>query len=301
MKIIDAHFHLWDLKENYYPWLNDGNRSSVVPDYCSLRRNYLVTDFLLDSEDFELLAAVHIQAEQDPSDHVRETRWLQGVADDVVRSGGVPQVIVGNVDLAAPDVRAVLEGHRAFRNTRGVRQALHRRLDASPAYDPLHDPVWQRNFRLIKEFDLTFDLQFFPEQGADVVRLVRAHPDTQFILTHVGMPYANQAERHALWRKNMRKLSQLPNVAVKISGFGMFDTAWTLDSIRPILDYTVDLFGSGRCALASNYPVESIVTPYREVWQDYVRYFEDYSADEVEGLFRGNARRLYRLELNGDM
>ena len=112
MKIIDAHFHLWDLKENYYPWLNDGNRSSVVPDYCSLRRNYLVTDFLLDSEDFELLAAVHIQAEHDPSDHVRETRWLQGVADDVVRSGGVPQVIVGNVDLAAPDVRAVLEGHR---------------------------------------------------------------------------------------------------------------------------------------------------------------------------------------------
>jgi hypothetical protein len=39
------------------------------------------------------------------------------------------------------------------------------------------------------------------------------------------MPYANQAERHALWRKNMRELSRLTTVAVKIFRFGMFDDA----------------------------------------------------------------------------
>lgn len=295
MKIIDAHFHLWDLQENYYPWLNDGNRSSVVPDYSTLRRNYLVSDFLADAADFELLAAVHIQAEHDPSDHVRETRWLQGVADDAARSRGVPHAIVANVDLAAADAREVLEGHCAYANTRGIRQALHRRLDESPAYDPLHDPVWQRNFGLVREFGLSFDLQFYPEQGDDVVGLVRAHPDVQFILTHVGMPFMKQPERHERWRRTMASLAKLPNAAVKISGFGMFDSAWTLESIRPVLDCVVALFGPQRCALASNYPVEGIVRPYRYIWQAYATYFAGFSAGEQEALFRGNARRLYRL------
>jgi len=295
MKIIDAHFHLWDLQENYYPWLNDGDRSSVVPDYSTLRRNYLVTDFLADAADFELLAAVHIQAEHDPSDHVRETRWLQGVADDAARSRGVPQAIVVNADLAAADAREVLEGHCAHANVRGLRQALHRRLDESPAYDPLRDPAWQRNFRLVREFGLSFDLQFFPEQGEDVAKLVRDHPDVQFILTHLGMPYPQQPERHALWRRHMAALAALPNAAVKVSGFGMFDRNWTVDSIRPMLDYAVELFGPGRCALASNYPVEGIAKPYQAVWQAYADYFAGYSGDEKEMLFRGNARRLYRL------
>ncbi len=298
MKIIDAHFHMWDLRENYYPWLADGDRTSVVPDYSSLRRDYLLADFLSDAAEFELLAAVHIQAEHDPSDHVRETRWLQAIADNTAESGGVPHAIVANVDLAAPDARAVLEGHAAFRNTRGIRQALHRRLDETPAYDPLQDPAWQRGFSLVREFDLSFDLQFFPEQGTHVVKLVQDHPDTQFILTHVGMPYSEPASRFELWRANMRALAALPNVAVKISGFGMFDRAWTLQSIRPILDYVVELFGTERCALASNYPVERIVTPYSNIWKAYARYFERYSTHEQEALFCGNAQRLYRLDLN---
>ncbi|MGP1614008.1 MAG: amidohydrolase family protein [Pollutimonas bauzanensis] len=295
MHIIDAHFHLWDLQENYYPWLNDGDRSSVVPNYSSLRRNYLISDFLRDATGMELLAAVHIQAEHDPRDHVRETRWLQGVAD-MPGACGFPQAIVANVDLAAHDAREVLEGHMAYRNMRGLRQALHRRLGEPLPYDPLLDPVWQRNFHLLRDFDLSFDLQFFPEQGEGVVDLVRAHPDVQFILTHVGMPYMQEAERHALWRRNMIALSSMPNIAVKISGFGMFDSAWTSESIRPLMDFVLERFQPERCLLASNYPVEGIVKPYHEIWAAYARCFADLSQNEQAALFRENARRLYRLK-----
>jgi len=294
MQIIDAHFHLWDLQENYYPWLNDGDRSSVVPNYSSLRSNYLISDFLGDAAGIDLLAAVHIQAEHDPRDHVRETRWLQQVAN-APESHGFPQAIVANVDLAAPEAQEVLEGHMAYRNMRGLRQALHRRLDESVPYDPLFDPVWQRNFRLVRDFELSFDLQFFPEQGEGVVELVRAHPDVQFILTHVGMPYMQHEERHALWRRNMTALSMMPNVAVKMSGFGMFDSAWTPESIRPLTDFVLEHFRPERCLLASNYPVEGIVKPYREIWAAYAQCFADLSPHEQAALFHANAKRLYRL------
>jgi predicted TIM-barrel fold metal-dependent hydrolase len=294
MKIVDAHFHLWDLDANYYPWLQDGDRTSVVPNFQSLRRNYLVSDFMRDAEGLQLVAAVHIQAEHDPRDHVRETRWLQGVAD-APASRGLPQAIVANVDLAAPDARAVMDGHRAFANLRGVRQAVHRRLHESPPYDPLEDSRFHAGFAWFATMGLSFDLQLFPEQAAGALRLVDAFPQVQFILTHLGMPYPQQAERHALWRGNMQAFARRPNVAVKISGFGMFDPAWTADSVRPMVSQVVDWFGVQRCALASNFPVEGIVTPYRQVWERFDTLFQGASAAERDQLFWRTAQGLYRL------
>lgn len=63
--IVDTHFHLWDLDENYYPWLSDGDRSSLIKDYSLLRKNYLVADLLRDIGELNVVAGVHIQAEHD--------------------------------------------------------------------------------------------------------------------------------------------------------------------------------------------------------------------------------------------
>ncbi|MBC5767883.1 amidohydrolase family protein [Ramlibacter albus] len=302
-QFVDAHFHLWDLGKNYYPWLSDGDRPSVVKDFSSLRRNYLVQDFDADARTLapamERVAAVHIQAEHDPKDHVRETAWLQSVADDPA-SHGTPQAIVANADLAAPDAQKVLEAHFAFRNTRGIRQALHRRLHTSPRYDPLEDPAFQRNFGLVQRFGLSFDLQFFQEQGEGVAALVRAHPGVQFILTHCGMPLSTEAEYLALWRRNLQSLAALPNVAVKISGFGLWAPDWDVGTVRDFGGCCLDLFGVARCMLASNFPVDRIHATYDRVWLSYAEAFADLSPHEREALFAGNARRFYRIEHTKD-
>lgn len=298
MNIVDAHIHLWNLEENYYPWLSDGDRPSVVSDYSSLRRNYLVTDFILDHAGLDVVAAVHIQAEHDPRDHLRETRWLQGVADDAA-SRGIPQAIVANADLAADDAQALLEAHCAFRNVRGIRQALHRRLQDVPPYDPLLDPAFRKKFHLLGRYGLSFDLQFFPHQGAEVESLVREHPAVQFILTHAGMPLWRDAERLALWRRNVVRLAQYPNVATKISGFGMWDGAWNARSIEPVVALAIEHFSCARCMLASNFPVEGINKTYAEVWQIYAEYFAAWSGAERQALFCDNALRYYRLDPGG--
>ena len=298
MKIVDAHIHLWNLDENYYPWLSDGDRPSVVSDFSSLRRNYLVTDFIKDRAGLDVVAAVHIQAEHDPRDHLRETRWLQGIADNAIAQG-IPQAIVGNADLAAGDAEALLEAHCAFRNVRGIRQALHRRLDEVPPYDPLLDPAFRGKFHLLGKYGLSFDLQFFPQQGAEVEALVRQHPAVQFILTHAGMPLWRDAERLALWRRSMVRLAQYPNVATKISGFGMWDGAWSAKSIEPVVQLAIEKFSCARCMMASNFPVEGIGKSYADVWRIYAEYFAAWSEAERQALFCDNALRYYRIEPDG--
>lgn len=293
-RIVDAHFHLWDLEENYYPWLCDGDRPSLIKDYSTLRRSYRAADFLRDIGSVGVVAAVHIQAEHDQRDPVRETRWLQRVADDP-SSRGFPQAIVADADFASPDVERVLEEHRAFRNVRGVRHALHRRLNDPSPYDPLLDSLWTRNFPLLAKHGLSFDLQAFPRQVDGALALIRANPDVQFVLTHAAMPFASEPGGIGAWRDAVRRYAELPNVAIKISGFGGFDAPWTAASIDPFVSEVVSAFEPQRCMLASNFPVERLVMSYADIWHAYFECFASYSSAEREMLFARTAERVYRL------
>jgi predicted TIM-barrel fold metal-dependent hydrolase len=291
-KIVDAHFHLWNLDENYYPWLTDASRPSLVQGRAALRRNYLVTDYLRDMGDLNVVAGVHIQAEHDPRDRVRESRWLQQVAAQP-DARGFPQAIVADADFASPDVEQVLEQHASFANTRGIRFALHRRLDEP--YDPLEDPAWVRNFPLLARYRLSFDLQLFPRQAKAAVDLIRRNPDVQFVLTHCAMPFQRDPGNVALWSRGLRAYAEHPNVAIKISGFGAFDPDWSARSIDPVVSEVVAAFTPARCMLASNFPVEGLVKPYRDIWNVFLEYFAPYSKDEQDMLFWRNAARIYRI------
>jgi predicted TIM-barrel fold metal-dependent hydrolase len=296
LKLVDAHFHLWDLDENHYPWLAEGGRNSMIPEFSRLRRNYLVADLLRDIGDLNVVAGVHIQAEHDYGDHVRETRWLQRVADDPA-SRGIPQAIVANADFASDDVERVLEQHCEFANTRGIRYSLHRRLRDVPSYDPLRNPAWVRNFPLLRKYGLSFDMELFASQAELAIGLIRRNPDVQVVLTHAAMPLWRTDEEKALWKESIARYAEHPNVAIKLSGFGVFDRAWTAETIRPILSDVVAAFGPSRCMFATNYPVEGLFKPYRDVWSAYFEFLADYSADEQEMMCWRNAVRLYRLEL----
>lgn len=294
LRIVDAHFHLWNLDENYYPWLMDESVPSLVQGRAALRRNYIVTDYLRDVGRLPVVAGVHIQAEHDYRDHVRETRWLSNLAAQPA-SRGFPQALVASADLASPDAEQVLEQHASFANTRGIRQALHRRLDDIPPYDPLLDPVWVRQFPLLAKYRLSFDLQLFPRQAKGAVDLIRRNPDVQFVLTHNAMPFLRDADNVALWSRSIRAYAEHPNVAIKISGFGGFDPQWNARSIDPIVSEVVAAFTPERCMLASNFPVEGLVKGYEQIWNVFFEYFAPYSKAEQEMLFFRNAARIYRI------
>jgi predicted TIM-barrel fold metal-dependent hydrolase len=298
LDIVDCHHHLWNLSENYYPWLTDRVTTRVCGEYSAIRRDYLIEDFLNDIGELRLAGSVHVEAVMDRSDPVRETRWLQAIADSP-KSQGIPQGIVAYCDLSASNALGVIEAHCASANVRGIRQPLHESMvDPANPRPPLYeDRLWNENFRLLQEHNLSFDLQVYHSQMKAAASLVGKFPETSFVLCHTGLPAECSAEYIGCWRAGMTALAALPNLVVKISGFGMFDRHWTMESIRPFVLDTIERFGPERCLFASNFPVDSMASNYNRLWKAFSDITIGFSDDERRAMFSGNAQRAYRLVL----
>lgn len=296
IEITDAHHHLWSLSEGDYPWLSQGGVARVAGDYSAIRKDYLPADFRRDIGPLHVTRSVHVEAGYARAACTRETAWLQEVAARP-DSGGFPQAIVAYCDLSRPDAGAVLDRHLQSPNLRGIRQMLHEPLlDPARSVPPLYaDPAWRANLGALAPRGLSFELQVFPAQMAEVRGLVMANPDLAFVLCHTGMPARQDPEGLALWRSGMRGLAALPNLHVKISGLGMFDRTWTVARIRPLVLETIDIFGPGRCMLASNFPVDGMMGSYRRLWGAYDEITRDFSDAERRALFSGTANRFYRI------
>lgn len=299
IEICDCHHHLWDLQENYYPWLTDTKRSRVCGDYEPIRhKNFLLADFFENRGELKVNRFVHEEAVMHPSDPVRETRWLQKIADHGL-SEGMPHGIVAFADFNRDDIERVLEAHCVFDNTRGIRQPLHEAyIDPyRPEPSPLQSPSWRKNVGHCGKHNLVFDLQIYWQQSEDAIKLVGLHPNMQFVLTHAGLPaHQSDPEYMTSWHRAMKRLSEMPNLSVKLSGFGMFDRDWTVESIRPIVTETISLFGIDRCMFASNFPVDSLSgKSYTRYWEEFFEVVKSFSEDEKRKLFSGNARRIYRV------
>jgi predicted TIM-barrel fold metal-dependent hydrolase len=299
MQIIDAHHHLWDLERNSYPWLRP-ETAHPAGDLRPICKSYLLADFLEDARHQQLAKSVHLQAEIDRADPVRETAWLQAIADDP-SSGGFPHGIVAFADLADPGVETVLERHCQYANVRGIRYLLNYEDDAplhcaTTRGDWLRDDQWRKGYALLGKYGLSFDLQIFWQQMADGAALADSFPGIPVILNHTGMPRKRDSDYIQDWRAGMRTLAAEPNVAAKISGLGMFEPDWSADSIRPLVLDAIEIFGVERCIFASNFPVDKLAGDYDAIWSAFDRITAGFSESERRALFHDNAARLYRLD-----
>jgi predicted TIM-barrel fold metal-dependent hydrolase len=303
LSAVDAHHHLWDLEANRYPWLMPGEGPPPFQNFEALCRNYLVADFRADGARQKIVKSVHVQAEHDEADPVRETAWLQAVADRP-ESGGFPHAIVAFADLSEHGLEKILEGHCAHRNTRGIRQMLNfdpraaegsGRSPLDKRKDLLADARFRAQFALLRRYDLSFDMQLFPWQAADAGTLVAAHADTLFIVNHTLMPFDRSEAGLTLWRAGLATLAAFPNVVIKISGLGMSATGWNTEQSRRLVRETLEVFGTARCLFGSNFPVDRLMIDYDTPWRVFREAIAELSADEQHALLRGNAERVYRI------
>jgi predicted TIM-barrel fold metal-dependent hydrolase len=267
-------------------------------DLRPLQRPYLVADFLRDAAGQKLEKSVHLQANFDPSNPVGETLWLEKIAADPA-SRGFPHAIVGFADFSSDKVSAILAGHaQASGRMRGVRQVLNRHpdpvLNRAPK-DYLADEAWQKNLGLLKPYGWSFDVQVYYQQMPALAALARRYPDLQFILDHAGSPAERDAAGIEGWRKGMQLLASCPNIAVKLSGYGMTDAKWTVGAIRPFVLQPIEWFGPARCMFGSNFPVDRLMASYERLWAAFREITAAFSPAEKELLFAGTAERIYRI------
>ncbi len=296
MQIVDAHHHLWDLEACHYPWLMERGVKRFFGDPAPIQKNYLVSDLREDAEDFELVDSVHIQVGVAPGDELRETEWLQATGDE----HGLPGGIVAFCELEAADAPKRIEAQQQYSRLRGMRQIIGRSDEEDAVTGSgrlLNDAAWRDGLELLGELGLSFDLQLTPPQVRGVVDVLASAPDTQIALCHCGSPWDQTAAGLESWRNGLRLLADLRNVYCKISGLGMFDHDWTVDSIRPIVESCIDAFGVERCMFGSNFPVDKLHASYSKVWGAYDEITAGLEEAERRALFVDNARSFYGLAL----
>ena len=290
---VDAHVHLWDLGRISYPWLtppfsDDGPNGSVE----AIASTYLLDDYLADAAGWNVAGLVHVDAGAAASAALDETRWLQAIADERT----MPNGIVAFAALDDPDVERLLAAHAEHRNVRGIRHIVNWHADPKRTYtarDVTADPAWQRGFDLLGRYGLSFDLQCYPGQFANVVQAIARNPDVPVILNHCGMP-VDGLER---WRAEIAPLIALPNVSVKMSGFGFIERAWKPEGMTPFARELIDRFGPDRVLFASDFPTDKLFCGFAQILETFADVAAGFSDDERRAMFGRNADRIYRLGL----
>lgn len=258
--MIDAHHHLWDLNAVHYPWLMASGVARFFGDPTPIQRDYLLDEFRSDASAMGVKASVHIQVGAE--DGMAEAQWVQNVAD---AHPDWPMAQVVFCDLTAPNLDAELEAFQSLSTVRGVRQIVGRAPgeDATTGTSALlDDPRFADGLRAAGQRGLSFDLQLIPELMQKTARVLASAPETKVALCHAGSPHDRSPEGLAEWSRELRALSDLPQVTCKLSGLGMFDHSWTPDSIRPIIETCLEQFGPARCMFGSNFPVDSLYSDY---------------------------------------
>ena len=296
LRIVDPHVHLWDLSRARYGWLQDdplpnnpaGDMSGIA------HRNYLLKDYLADAGEWRVDKIVHVEAGQPIGQQLGETVWLQAMADEY----GYPQGIVAGADLLDPDLDALLEGHAARKNVRGIRQIVcwhPDRLKTYTARDLLLDPAWEAGFAKLARHGLSFDLQLYPLQMQTAAGIARRHPDIPLIVNHAGLPTDRDAPGMAIWREGLRELAHQPQISIKISGLGITDRTWSVDSVRPIVLECIEAFGTERSMFASDFPVDRAHGTFDAVYSAFDLVTSGFSPTERDRLFAANAEAVYRI------
>jgi predicted TIM-barrel fold metal-dependent hydrolase len=126
--------------------------------------------------------------------------------------------------------------------------------------------------------------------------LVRAFPETTFVLEHAGMLEDTSDAARMAWRDGMRRLADCPNVFVKLSALGTFVHRSTLADIQPVVSETVTLFGAERCLWGSNFPIEKIWTDYATLVRNIRQAVSHLSIGEQRQILCETAQRLYGLQ-----
>jgi len=287
---VDTHVHFWDLSHPTltYGWLAPGVPHPILGDIEGMKAPRFDAGHLDSEARFSgLSAVVHVQAAVGTPDPVDETIWLDGMADRL----GQPAAIVAHADISDAGIAETLDRHGRSPRLRGIRDfALEPPLAAADT------AAFDAGLRDIRARGWIVDLDCEWPNMAEAARLAARHPDLVFALEHVGYPRTREPEYFAGWKRGIETLAAQPNVRCKISGLGMGDHAWTVESIAPWVMHCIESFGVERCVFGTNWPVDRLYSSYDAVVRAYREIISTLTLDEQHDLLHRNAEALYRLE-----
>jgi L-fuconolactonase len=263
----------------------------------ALNRPFTLADFATVAAANGVSQSICVEAASAGADGLAETRWL-------LEQAAQSELIAGLVvwaPIEQPDLPSYLEQITAWGQWRivGIRRSFE--------FEPLDfacRPEVIDGIRLVGEYGYSCDLVLFHPALAATIELVRACPQVQFVLDHLGKPGVRQGLRQP-WADQIAELASFNNVACKLSGLTTEadHSHWRQEDLKPYIDHVMQCFGWDRVLFGSDWPVCELAGGYRR-WLHALNWaIAEASEADKRKLFSLNARRVYRLDkaLTGEL
>ena len=280
--MIDTHIHLLEPERFTYDW------TKGFPALCG---RFDLSDYQKASADTGIQAGVFMEVDCEES--ADEARYFCSLAE---QPGGLIQAVVASVRPESPDFERNLEAIAHPRLT-GIRRVLHTQPD-----ELSQSSLFRENVSRLGALGLSFDLCVLQRQLPLALDLVRACPQTTFILDHCGVPEisGNDAPAGAgflAWKKSLRALAAEPNVNGKISGITAYapETLRNAPGLRPYTDAMLEAFGPARLVWGGDWPVVNLGDGLL-AWSNITReLLSELTPDERTLILSTNAKKIYRI------
>lgn len=281
MTFIDSHHHLWDTNCLKY---------SLFDEVPALNRPYPVAEYEAIAARHGVEASVCVEAASAGADGWMETMWLLGQAK---RCHTVKRIVAW-----APigDTNRQEYFDRLTNINDGTIVGIRRSFESEPPDFPQRDEVIA-GVKLAAQHGYSFDLVLFSPSLPATIALVRACPETQFILDHLGKPRVRE-EVLEPWREQIAQLAGFSNIVCKISGLSTEadHQHWSIDDLQPYIHHVIACFGWDRILFGSDWPVCDLAGGYLKWLRALQETIASAHETQKRKLFSENARRVYRFD-----
>ena len=280
--LLDTHQHLVYRNEANYSWTKD------IPPLAT--EDFTVDSYLSLTKDLGIGGTLFMETGVDDPDYQKEAHFIKSLMDD--NKNGIKGLILSIRPEEDDNFDSWLEETLSM-GVSGFRRILHVMPD-----DTSKSEVFRNNVKKIGNAGKPFDICYLPTQLNIAIDFAKACDDMHLVLNHCGVPSIAAGEIDQ-WGKDIKELSQLPNVICKLSGLMAYCAPGTssLETIKPYVDHVLNCFGADRIVWGSDWPVVNLGKGIQE-WIKVTReILSNLSESEAESIGYLNAQNIYKVTL----
>ena len=280
IKLLDTHQHLVYRDVAGYSWAKD------IPSLAE--DNFTIGDYFKLTEGLGIGGTLFMETAADDPDYQNEAKFVQSLAEDA--SNNIKGLIVSIRPEDDNEFNSWFEKTLEM-NAAGYRRILHVMPDETSQAQ-----TFINNVKKIGQAGKPFDLCYLSSQLSIAYDFAKKCDETNLILNHCGVPSIAAGEIDQ-WGKDMKKLSELPNVTCKLSGLMAYCAPGTSsqETIQPYVDHALECFGPNRMVWGSDWPVVNLgkgIQEWISVTRNILGTLSDEEAAKIASL---NAEKIYNI------
>ena len=282
IKLLDTHQHLVYRNIADYSWTKE------IP--LLAKDNFTVGDYLKLTNGLGIDGTLFMETGVNDSDYQSEAEYVYGLTEDT--NNNIKGLIVSIRPEDDNEFNSWFEKTLEM-NVAGYRRILHVMPD-----EISQTQTFINNVKKIGEVGKPFDICYLSTQLSVAYDFAKNCDKTNLVLNHCGVPSIATGEINE-WSKDIKKLSELPNVICKLSGLMAYCAPGTSsqETIQPYVDHALECFGSERMVWGSDWPVVNLGKGLQE-WISVSRnILRTLSKDEANAIASINAQKIYNFKI----